>query len=366
MTETVRVMMIGAPYKMHLYQSLQRHFPSDLQAEVVSASLGYGGRVPPLSRRSGIWFLPTKRMIDELIHFRPDIVFTDYPAYPSWYARFYSYLRRRHIPLVAWLLGDFWTEYCAFFSKAPLTVRAAGPFYLFTWSTGLDFADRILAVCEWLEEIVKVRFPTKSTGVFYQGIDTEVWMAPENTLLTLEHPAVGIVQDNNIFPKVRGLLWFSDVVKQMEDVHFYIAGGGPYTPLVQRTYSGLRNAHLVGRLPYPDGVRRFYLSTDAYVLPSGLDCCPTTLLEASLCAKPTIASKIGGIPELIIEGETGWTVQNGRSDQWVSKIRSVLEDPGLAEMIGENARCFVAKNFAWSTQATKFSSMIRDLLSEAK
>ena len=360
MTETFRVMIIGTPYKMHLYQPLKRHFPSDLQVDLVSASLGHRN-VPLLSRRSGTCFLPTKRMIDELIRFRPDVVFTDSGAYAGWYAKFYSCLRKRHIPLVAWLLGDFWTEYHALFSKAPLRVKAAGPFYFFTWSTGLNFADRILAVCKWLESIVKSRFPMKNTGVLYQGIDTECWLAQENTLFALEHPAVGIVQDNNIFPKVKGLLWFSDVVKQMEDVHFYIAGGGPYTPLVQRTYSGLRNAHLVGRLPYPDGVRRFYLSTDVYVLPSGLDCCPTTLLEASLCAKPTIASKIGGIPELIIEGETGWTVLNGRSDQWVSKIRSVLEDPGLARRTGENARCFVAENFCWRTQAAKLSSVIRDL-----
>jgi glycosyltransferase involved in cell wall biosynthesis len=359
MTETFRVVMIGAPYKIHLFQSLERHFPSELKVDVVSASLGYGN-VPLLSKRWGTWFLPTKHIIDELVRFRPDIVFTDSGPYADWYARFYSYMRGHHIPLVAWVLGDFWTEH--FFSRAPAIVRAARPMHLFASSKGLNFADRILAVCQWLERIVRVRFPTKSIDVFYGGIDTEVWLAQENALFALEHPAVGIVQDNNIFPKVKGLLWFSEVVKQMEDVHFYIAGGGPHTPLVEKAYAGIGNAHLIGRLSYPDEVRAFYQSVDAYVLPSGLDCRPTTLLEASLCGKPTLASRVGGIPELVVEGKTGWTLPNGRPREWISRIRSLVEDQTLATRIGENARGFVLERFSSRKQAPKLLSLINDLL----
>lgn len=360
MTERIRVMVIGARYKMHLYQSLSRYVPDTLHLRFVSADLCYGGKMPIISKH-GIGFMPTRRMMRELIRFRPDMVFTDYPAYPSWYAKVYSYLRREHIPIVAWLLGDFWTEYSAYFTTAPLSTKLLGPFYFFTWSTGLNLTNRILAVCRWLEEIVKVRFPGKTTGVLYQGVDPEPWLVQDDSPYPFRHPAVGILQENNILPKVKGLLWFSEVVKQMDDINFYIAGSGPYTSLVEKAYSGLRNAHLMGKVPYPDGVRRFHMSTDIYVLPSGLDCCPTTLLEASLCAKPIVASRVGGIPELIMEGETGWTVQNGCSEEWVSTIRSAVEDVQMARSIGENARNHVLNHYSWDAQAARLTSIIKEL-----
>jgi hypothetical protein len=107
-SDSVRVMMICSPYKMHLYHSLAKHFPSNFQLKLISAETGYCGKTPLLGRCPGIEFLPARQMMQELVRFRPDLVFTDYPAYPSWYAKLYSYLRMRHIPLVAWLLGDFW------------------------------------------------------------------------------------------------------------------------------------------------------------------------------------------------------------------------------------------------------------------
>ena len=356
-------MMICSPYKMHLYHSLAKHFPSNFQLKLISAETGYCGKTPLLGKCLGIEFLPARQMMQELVRFRPGLVFTDYPAYPSWYAKLYSYLRMQHIPLVAWLLGDFWTEHSAQFTTAPLSTKSLCLLRFFTWSTGMMFADSILTVCRWLEEIVKDRFPEKTTNVLYQGVDPEPWLVQDETLYTFKHPAVGILQDNNILPKVMGLIWFSSVVKQMKDVHFYIAGGGPYTPLVEKAYSGLENAHLIGRLPYHVGVRRFYASTDVYVLPSGLDCCPTTILEASLCGKPTIASRVGGIPELIREGETGWMVQNRHNDEWFSRIRTALEDHELTRRMGENARQHVVEHFGWDNQASKLASIFHHLVS---
>jgi glycosyltransferase involved in cell wall biosynthesis len=238
-----------------------------------------------------------------------------------------------------------------------------GIFYFFTWSKGLEFADQVIAVCKWLEKILNKRLPEKSTSVLHLGVDPETWMKKEEEAYSFKKPAIGILQDNNILPKVKGLLWFSKVVKEMKDVNFYIAGGGPYTPLVEKAYSKLSNVHFLGRLPYPEGVRKFYASCDLYVLPSGLDCCPATLLEASACGKPVVASRVGGIPELIKEGETGWTVENGALDEWVEKIYLILSDKGLAEKFGESGREFILENFSWKVQSLKLTDIIRTSLS---
>lgn len=363
MTETIRVAWVAAPYKLHLYQSIAKFFPPYVDLRVASAALGYGN-IPYLSRVKGgryrSWFLPSRELLRQFMQFQPDVVFTDYPAYPSWYAKLYAHLRGKRVPLVAWLLGDFWTEYYALLASFSWRTRYVGPLYLFGWATGLAFSDHLLTVCQWLKKRAEQRLPGKRISVQYQGVDPEPWLVPERSLFNFKHPAVGILQDNHILPKVKGLVAFGEVIRKMPDVNFYVAGGGSYTPLVEEAFSGLSNAHMVGRLPYPEGVRRFYRSCDLYVLPSGLDCCPTTLLEASLNSRPVIASRVGGIPELIKEGETGWTVTNGKTDVWIAKIRRVLEDDKLASTMGARAKEHVLTNFTWERQAGLLANVFRE------
>jgi glycosyltransferase involved in cell wall biosynthesis len=352
-------MVISAPYKLHLYQGLAKYLRNYFILHLVSASLGYGGKLPFLPKK--LWPIPTREMVRSIIEFRPDVVLTDYPAYPSWYARVYSYLRRERIPIIVWLLGDFWREQSAYFANARFRQKIAYPFALFTWSTGLETADRILPVCHWLERIVNARLPTKKTEVLYQGIDPKPWLVEDDSKYAFERPAVGILQDNNILPKVKGLIDFVEVVKRMTDVHFYIAGGGLYTKLVENAFSNVRNAHFVGRLSYPEEVRKFYHSIELYLLPSGLDCCPITLLEASVSGRPVIASKVGGIPELMKDGETGWCIPNGATEEWAHRIRTVLEDENLAQETGRKARQFVIQHFSWKTQTEKLVALTREL-----
>lgn len=89
MTESIRVLWIAAPYKLQTYHSVAKYFPPKVELRVVSAVLGYDGKIPILSRfgrdNRGIWFLPRRELIRQFMEFRPDIAFTDYPAYPSWY-----------------------------------------------------------------------------------------------------------------------------------------------------------------------------------------------------------------------------------------------------------------------------------------
>jgi len=144
----------------------------------------------------------------------------------------------------------------------------------------------------------------------------------------------------------------------MSDVNFYIAGGGPYTALVKRSYAKLENVHFIGRVSYPEGVRRFHASCDLYVLASGLDCSPMTLLEASLCGKPVVASRVGGVPELGREGVTAWTIPNTKTDEWIHKIRLLIEDENLAKSMGDNGRRFVTERFSWKTLSPKMFGIL--------
>jgi glycosyltransferase involved in cell wall biosynthesis len=260
------------------------------------------------------------------------------------------------------LRGDWWREYFDYRTQLNPLHKLASLYYFFFWSTGIEFSDFIIPICKWLEKIVNDRLPSIPTSVIYQGVDVDPWVTDRNGDLGLKKPAVGILQDHNVRLKVRGLLWFSNVIRKMSDVNFHIAGGGPYTQKVEEALGNFKNVHLMGRLPYPDGVRKFHRSCDLYVLPSGLDCCPTTLLEASLCGKAVIASRIGGIPELVVENETGWTLPNENPADWIDKIRLLINDGRLARKMGDQGRKFVAENFSWRRVSLAVVDIMRKVL----
>jgi glycosyltransferase involved in cell wall biosynthesis len=357
-------MMISSPHMLHLCDPISENLPDDVHFKVISAEGALSRTAVSLLWKQGIRArdLYAKTLVSELIRFKPDIVFTNYPSWPSWDARLFSFLQFHHVPLLAWLLGDIWTEHDALFRNVGFPSKLLEPFHLFAWSTGLGFADRILTVSSWLRGITADRFPEKNITVFDEGIDPEPWLVAEHPLYDFKRPAVGILQDNNILPKVKGLLQFSKVVRKMQDVNFYIAGSGPYTPLVEKEYSGLRNAHLVGRLSYPKDVRRFYRSTDVYVLASGLDAGPKSVLEASLCERPVVVSKVAGVPEHILDGKTGWAVYNDNIDAWISRIRLLIEDEELRKKMGSSGRRFVLNNFTWKAQGPRLASIFREEL----
>jgi glycosyltransferase involved in cell wall biosynthesis len=74
--------------------------------------------------------------------------------------------------------------------------------------------------------------------------------------------------------------------------------------------------------------------------------------------KPVIASKIGGIPELMIDNKTGFLVNKGNSEEWKEKISILLNDRKKQLEMGENGREFVKENFSWEKIAREFKKTI--------
>jgi glycosyltransferase involved in cell wall biosynthesis len=180
--------------------------------------------------------------------------------------------------------------------------------------------------------------------------------------LEFEKPSVAIIQNHTVFPKVAGLLKLKPVVENLWNVHFYIAEGESvdqhHLNLVRQTYSNLPNVHFVSNVSNLGRVRQMLSACDVYVLASELDCCPTTVLEASLMKKPVIASRVGGVPEIVSEGVTGWTIDNNRIDEWIEKILLTVQDSKLNHQLGENGRRWVEKHFSWKNIARQVEDLI--------
>ena len=76
-------------------------------------------------------------------------------------------------------------------------------------------------------------------------------------------------------------------------------------------------------------MRQFLTEIDIYALISGLDMSPLTLQEAQLMEKPVVATNVAGVPEMMIDGKTGFLVEEGNHEQLIKKLRLLLEDGDL-------------------------------------
>ena len=148
----------------------------------------------------------------------------------------------------------------------------------------------------------------------------------------------------------------------MPDVNFYWAGGGPLQDRILSELNTYENFHFLGRLEYPDKVREFFSEIDVYALVTGMDLASLSLKEAQLMKKPVIATNVGGNPEMMVDGKTGFLVEKGNHEQLIAKIRLLLEDKTLAKDMGENGHKFIDETFNLNVVAKNFIKIVQSYL----
>jgi len=150
-------------------------------------------------------------------------------------------------------------------------------------------------------------------------------------------------------------------VKSQRPIAFVIAGGEPdenssRQMILERhaTLLGIRNR--IRFTGFRDDVPRFLSALDILVVPSlRPDPLPGSVLEAMASARPVVASRIGGIPEMIEDGNTGFLVEPGNGMALADRLAKLVDDPALRERMGKAGRAVVETKFS-------LDSCIRSLL----
>ena len=357
----VRVVFVTAPFKARMIEKMIEHFSPRLESTVIVPAFPYTerSRSVPIKQRFVRQITGDVLFNKAILDLAPDLIYSDSTLHGA-SVKLFSIAKRRSIPFIIHLRGDWWREYYSWFGSASCRRRLlSSQQYFYNWFSLLT-ASKVTPICRWLQRVVETHLPTKPTEVVYQGVDPSEFMGSSEDL-GFRKPAVAIIQNHSIYPKVEGLLGFCDVIRHLPDVNFYIAegeeSGQTYLPLVKEKLAS-SNTHFVKGITTPDAVRKMLTSADVYILASGLDCCPTTVLEASLMRRPVLASRVGGVPETVVENRTGWTIPNGSMIQWVKRMTSLFEDEGLRDRFGMAGRKWVSENFAWPVIAKHVEELI--------
>jgi len=308
------------------------------------------------SRKMSHWFQSKKKFEEMKQEFKPDAVFVDRQRH------FALDALKMNIPLLVHLRGDFWKE--IEMAKKTLYKLPHKRIALWRWQKIAEECFKksslILPICKYLENETRIQFPQKKIITMYQGINPKNWYKEKE--MELRHPCIGFLQGSVIWEKTKEMLTLTKVIESMPEVTFYWAGDGPYRNIILSKLKKYDNFHWLGPLEYPEKVREFLSSIDIYGLASGIDMSPLTLLESQLMEKPVIASKVGGIPELMLDNKTGFLVNKGNYEEWGEKISILLNDRKKERDMGENGRRFVKENFSWEKIAREFKNTISEQL----
>ena len=272
--------------------------------------------------------------------------------------------------------------------------QLAGGYDLSSWveRTALESADAVIAVSQGTRDDVLAHFEVAPdrVHVIHNGIDAD-FFAPD--------PATAALTRYGIDPNIPYVLFVGRMTRQKGIVHLVrairhlapgigvvLAAGQPDTPeLAAEVEAGVADAqrerHNVVWIPQMlsrEEIRQLYSHAAAFVCPSVYEPFGIINLEAMACARPVVAAAVGGIPEVVVEGETGVLVPvELRADEPMTPVdpdrfardladavNALMADPVRREALGAAGRRRAVEQFSWSSIADKTVALYRSLVAQ--
>jgi len=156
------------------------------------------------------------------------------------------------------------------------------------------------------------------------------------------------------------------VAKERPDVKFVIVGedGGARDGFEKRVKAlGIQdNVKLTGHIQEEAVFRSAFAACDIFVLPSIFEAFGIVILEAMAMGRPCVATRVGGVPDLVSDGRTGILVEPKDPVALAKGLIKVLDEPALAKDMGVNARKRVGKEFTWPRITDRLEHIYKEVL----
>jgi len=126
-----------------------------------------------------------------------------------------------------------------------------------------------------------------------------------------------------------------------------------------------RGFHTIEHLPDLRDQERLvaaYQAATVFATPSLESVFELVNLEALACGTPVVASRVGGFPDLIRDGDNGFFVPPGDAAALAKRLEHVLDDPALAARLGEEGRATILRDFTWTRVGEKLEANYQRLL----
>jgi len=236
------------------------------------------------------------------------------------------------------------------------------------------FSDGILALAKFQEQILidngvkKSKIQTISNAIdieqFFPTLSGSSTIQKNNPIL------INIGEQNPLKNQETLFRALAIVKKEFPEIKLILAGGRipdpDYAIILKKLIDELLIQENIINLGYlqhqeiPDLLRK----SDIFVFASLSEVCPFVILESLACGLVTISTSVGGVPDLIQDGENGFLIKPGDHSAFADCIKKALIDSELREKIKKNARKSAEENFSYKAIGEKHKQFILEIVNE--
>lgn len=256
--------------------------------------------------------------------------------------------------------------------------------------TAYQNADGVIAVSQAMNKDVQNLYgvPVEKTQVIHNGIDVQEYK-PRPNLVVLQSYHIDAHKPFVLFvgriTRQKGIMHLINAIQYMRPgIQVVLCAGAPDTPelgqemaerLERAGYERPNEIIWVPEMVPRDHVISLYTHASIFVCPSVYEPFGIINLEAMACETPVVASAVGGIPEVVVHGETGLLVpfesvsdhdfEPKEPEQFsrdlAAAVNRLFDDPATMRQMGRNARMRVERYFSWSRIAQRTLDFYREL-----
>ena len=215
----------------------------------------------------------------------------------------------------------------------------------------IDSSDGVTAVSGYLQKRTAEEFKTKhSVKVIYNFVDTSRCKRTTETCIRDHWAPNGekiLMHASNFRPvkRVSDVVRIFDRVQKKIPAKLLLVGEGPERRFVQQLVKELRLTEHVHFLGEQDYLESLLSCADLFVLPSEQESFGLVALEAMSCEVPVVGTNIGGLPEVVMNDETGFLFPVGEIQQMADAVIDLLSSPQKLARFRQNARRWAVARF---------------------
>jgi N-acetyl-alpha-D-glucosaminyl L-malate synthase BshA len=237
---------------------------------------------------------------------------------------------------------------------------------------GIEQSDAVTAVSEYLKRRTIEEFQVqREVTVVPNFVDCNLYERSTDKALRQKFasPDEGIViHISNFRPikRVEDVIEIFSLVRKKRKVRLLMVGDGPDRPKAE----WLANTHGIADdvlfLGKQSNMNQVLSIADILLLPSELESFGLVALEAMACEVPVVATRVGGIPEVVREGIDGFLYDVGDVSSMAEGCLTILDDPRLRSTMGEAARDRARREYCASKIVVQYESLYRQTIERAR
>jgi glycosyltransferase involved in cell wall biosynthesis len=251
-------------------------------------------------------------------------------------------------------------------------VRSEGFRRLERWLARMSTA--LVAVSpEVRDDLVRLGIaPAKKFAVIRLGIELEDRVAPDADDRAETRRLLGIPADRFVvgwIGRMTSVKRTEDVLRAFKhlrdggvDASLCLVGDGPQRGAVERRAHELGVMRQTLFLGFQEEVAQYYAAFDALVLPSLNEGTPVSAIEALAAGRPVVATRVGGVPDVVRDGENGFLVDPGAVMDLAERLSRLAQDPALLERMARAGRRSVVPRYAVDRLVADVDRLYRSLL----